>query len=75
MKFVLLRRFASPCRWSDVELLFGKPASLLSEIFWETLERFLEIRGDLLTGYMNIEFLEEKAAGYAAAVKYKTNSL
>ena len=42
---IVLRRIASPCRWSDVESVFGLHSSCLSEVFWEALETFVELRG------------------------------
>jgi hypothetical protein len=34
---ILLRRLASPYRWSDLEIVFVKHASALSEIYWRLL--------------------------------------
>ena len=45
---ILLRRMASPCRWADVEYLFGMRSSTLSEVLWEVLESFYEAQGHLL---------------------------
>lgn len=39
--FVVLRRFVSPCRWEDLEEIFGKKGPVLSEIFWEGV-KFLQ---------------------------------
>ena len=69
---ILLRRFASPCRWSDVEEFFGKHASHLSEIFWETLEQFLDKRLHLLMGPIGKQFVARKAPVYSAAVEKKS---
>lgn len=41
---VVLRRLASPARWEDLEPLFGKHRAQLSEIFWEALENFVQLR-------------------------------
>lgn len=72
---ILLRRFATPCRWIDLELLFGKQTSHMSEIFWECLERFIDNRGHLLTGEISQSFLAEKSATYAAAVYEKAKAM
>ena len=34
---IIMRRISSPSRWSDLEILFGRHASQLSESFWEGL--------------------------------------
>ena len=68
---ILLRRLATPCRWHDLELLFGKHASHLSECFWETLECFMEARGNLVQGPMSSSFISRRAAIYAEAIHNK----
>eukprot|EP00171_Calliarthron_tuberculosum_P005259 IDg5259t1 len=60
---VLLRRLASPTRWRDVEVMFGKPAEHLSEIFWEALERFMDVR-DLSHGEC-VGFIDGTVIGIA----------
>jgi hypothetical protein len=52
-----LRRLCTPSRWRDLEELFGKLSSQLSEIFWEVLETLLEARGSLVTGALQREFM------------------
>ena len=54
---IILRRLASPTRWRDMELTFGKRSSQLSEIFWEALERFLTARKILTVGEMDDNFI------------------
>ena len=72
---IVLRRFAGPCRWIDLEEQFGKHSSQLSEIFWESLERFIETRGDLMTGEICSEFVAERAQLYSEAVHQKSNAM
>jgi hypothetical protein len=54
---------------------FGKHASQLSEIFWEALERFLEMRQHLITGDMHRGFMEARVGFYATAIARKGNAL
>jgi hypothetical protein len=68
---VVLRRLATPARWSDLEHLFGKHAPQLSEIFWEALEMLLYSRGHLITGDLSKAHLEANASKYAAAISSK----
>lgn len=72
---VLLRRLATPCRWTDLELLFGKHTPQLSEIFWETLESFLELRKSLVFGHVREDFIKPRLERYADAIYAKTNAL
>lgn len=74
-KYVLLRRTATPCRWRDVETMFAKHSSHLSEIFWETVEGFLEARQHLLTSPLVPSLFEEKASMFAEAIKEKSQAL
>ena len=46
---IVLRKLSSPCRWKDVEYLFGMHSSALSEIFWEVIASFVHIQGHLVT--------------------------
>ena len=41
---IVLCRLACPCTWRDVDFLFGMHQSSLSEVFWEVLETFVELR-------------------------------
>ena len=65
---VLLCLLSTAMLWHDVELLFAKHFSQISEIFWETLEHFLKIRVHLLTGEMSSQWLTENAQRYASAI-------
>ena len=69
---ILFHRFATPCKWSDVEEFFRNHSSQLSEIFWETLEYFLEARYHLVFDPINKQFLEKRARLYADAVEKKS---
>jgi len=46
---IVLRRLASPCRWTDLELLFGRSASSLSEIFCRGVDELIGRWGHLIT--------------------------
>lgn len=67
---IVLRRLASPCRWTDVEELFGRTVSSLSEIFHETVEHVAEKWGPVLTSWRG-DLMAERAAVYAGAVAAK----
>eukprot|EP00171_Calliarthron_tuberculosum_P004409 IDg4409t1 len=72
---VLLRRMATPCRWRDLELQFGKHASQLSEIFWEGIEAFLAARLYLLDSNLSAQYISSKAVLFSAAVADKSGCL
>ena len=67
---IVLRKLATPCRWYDLEPVFGMHSSKLSEIFWEQMECFVESRGHLITT-LRTELLAERAELYASAIKDK----
>ena len=73
---VILRRLCYPAGWSDLEVLFGKHGSQLSEIFWEGLELFLETRERMDTS--NVQFLSllrSRAENYAEVIAEKSEVL
>lgn len=39
---IIMRRLAAPCRWNDLETIFGFRYYALSEIFLESLDYFIE---------------------------------
>lgn len=55
--------------------MFGKHASHLSEIFWETLENFIEIRRNLINGSIDGAKLSERLEMYALAIKDECGAL
>jgi hypothetical protein len=65
---ILLRRLAYPCRWSDLEVVFGKHASALSEIYWEVAENLVERRGKLITKFRR-ELLRSRSELYSNAIE------
>ena len=65
---ILLRRMASPCRWADVEYLFGMRSSALSEVFWEVMESFYEAQGHLVLN-LREGLLAQRAELYADSIK------
>lgn len=52
----------------DMELLFARHASQLSEIFWEGNEQFLHTRRGILMESMSSKFISRNAATYAGPV-------
>ena len=64
---ILLRRMASPCRWADVEYLFGMRSSALNEAFWEVLESSYEAQGHLLLD-LKEGLLVQRAEMYADCI-------
>ena len=40
---IILRRLAAPCRWLDLEPIFGMRLSVLSEVFWEGIKHFVDV--------------------------------
>ena len=67
-----MRRLASHTRWSDLELVFGKSYSALSEIFWETVKNFVQKMEGLLE--FRPELMISRASYYAQAI-YDKGSL
>ena len=65
---IVLKRLASTVTWFDLETSFGMRSSALSEVFWEVLERFVQLRGHLITTFRE-GFLRNRAATYADAIK------
>lgn len=72
---VILRRLATPSRWTDLEGIFGKHSSQLSEIFWERLEWLLTTRSSLLTVGLSNHFIQQRTALYSECIRYKLNGL
>lgn len=74
MTRVLVRRLASPARWFDLELLFDKYCSQLSELFWDGLKAFSNAYCHLFMGSISPENLSEGAGMYSEAVLEKTGA-
>lgn len=64
---VVLHRVCSPSHWCEIGTLFECHGPQLFEILWEGLERFLETRGNLLTGPILESFMRSNAKRYARA--------
>ena len=58
-----------------MEVLSGRHAAQPSEIFWERLEQFLNVRKHFITGGICKNFIEGNAHFYAQAVRAKSNAL
>ena len=65
---ILFRQLAYPCRWKDLEYVFGMRSSALSEVFWEVVETFIETQGHLITD-LRQAFLASRAELYANSIK------
>lgn len=72
---VLLRRLATPDRWCDLELLFGKFSAQLAEIFREVLQCFVQRHDQLITAPMNHSFMSSRVPVYAQAIHSKIGCL
>lgn len=72
---ILLRRLASPSRWTEVVHIFRKHPSHMSEIFREGLHRFCNGRSHILTGPLHAEFVARRAVKYAECIYQKCPSL
>ena len=72
---IIMRRISSPPRWSDMEIMFARHASQLSEIFWEGLEKFLSFRKALITEPVSQSFLSDHAVRYSNAILSKSDAL
>lgn len=72
---ILLRRLCSPCRWTDLVDVFKNHPSHLSEIFWESLSRFIHKREHLVNGDLHAGFSARNAAKYAQSIHSKCEVL
>lgn len=48
---IILRRISFPCRWYDIERMFGMCAAKLCEIFWELSQRVFDNHKTLITPF------------------------
>jgi hypothetical protein len=71
---IMLRRLATPSRWIDVQIEFGKHRSALSEIFYHALELFYGEFGSALMNWPH-GLVESRARDYAKAVFDKGSPL
>lgn len=65
---IVLRRLASPCRWYDLEHLFGMPTQALSEVFRQVLVDCKDKFYNLL-GTWRMDVLETRARLYADCIQ------
>jgi len=65
---IVLRRLASPAHWVDLEVIFGRCRSSLSEVSCRTMDRLVTKWGYRMTRW-RAEFMAERAAVYADAVR------
>lgn len=64
---IVLRRLASPCRWFDLERLFGMTTHALSEVFWQVLFDCKD-KHDVLSGALRSDLLARRARMYADCI-------
>lgn len=64
---IVLRRLASPCRWYDLEVLFGMVTQTLSEVFWQIL---VDCKGKFnkLLSTWRVDLLQTRARLYADCI-------
>lgn len=67
-KFMVLRRFTSPSRWRDIELLFELHGLKISEIVLEDFDMLMDNRGLLLTSQLSADFMADNAQRYTDVV-------
>lgn len=72
---ILLSRLATPYSWSNREFMFRKYASQLPEIFWETLDEFVDDYQHLIVAPIHAPFTEERGEYHAKAVQDKSGAL
>jgi len=73
---VILKRLSSPMNWADLEIMFGKHSSQLSEIFWEGVESVMNKRGHLLREtVLSSAFFQSRFDFYAGAIYAKGGAL
>lgn len=65
---IVLRRLASPARWSDLEEIFGRSVPALCTIFYATVEVILSQWGALLSDWHGT-FMRERAPLYASRIE------
>ena len=65
---LVMRRLASPCRWADMEVMFGMTSWAMSEVFWEVVETFQSNCAKLITQFRS-DLRVIRAALYAQAVR------
>ena len=67
---IVLRRLSSPCRWRDVECMFGMHGSAMSEVFWEVIEELVETTGGLFERFRS-DLIAERAPLYGSPIHQK----
>lgn len=65
---IVLRRLAAPCRWLDLEPIFGMRLSVLSEVFWEAVTHFVDNWGHVLTSF-RADLMTERVESYASSIR------
>jgi len=71
---ILLRRLAYPCRWADLELVFGLHASHMSEIFIEAACALYNNCGELVTTFRK-DLMDKRAPLYARSIQENGGAL
>lgn len=72
---VVLKRLSTPQRWTDLEVLFRKHSAQLSEIFWESLDSFIDEWQHLLTSPICHTYTSIRAPLLAEKVEEKVGAL
>lgn len=61
--YILMRRPAAPCRWRDIEFTFGMRDYVQPEIFWESVESFVDSYGGIIST-LRSDLLSTRATDY-----------
>lgn len=72
---VVLKRMSTPNLWSDLEELFRKHSPQLSEIFWQTLDGFVDRNEHLITGPIGQRYTADRAVELACCMEEKLGVL
>lgn len=72
---VFLKQMSTPMNLSDMEELFRKQTPHLSEIFWETCDKFVDQHQDLITGVVGWNKISSRAPYLASKIQKKLNAL
>lgn len=71
---ITLRRLSFPCRWVDLQEIFGRSCAALSEIYHETVQHIMSKWGGVVTTWRT-SLMTERAALHGSAVASMTAPL
>lgn len=62
-----MRSLEYPCQWRDMEMIFCMRDYEMSEVFWESVEEFIDSHGGLITP-LRSELLKIHAEHFAISI-------